>query len=429
MMDADEIQGPGIYFLCRDCQHGGVQDTVLKRCPQCGSIRLLQNSELHQLSIAHIDCDAFYASVEKRDRPELRAKPLIIGGGQRGVVSTACYIARLSGVRSAMPMFKARKLCPDAVVLKPDMAKYRSVSREIRARFDALTPLVEPLSLDEAFLDLSGTKRLHGKSPVSLLMDLQDQIHQDLGITVSVGLSYNKFLAKLGSDLEKPSGFTIIGRETVQDRLAPLPISRIIGIGKQATKALARDGLTHIHQLQAMSEGALMQRYGEHGQALYRYSRGIDTRSVKAHRAAKSVSSETTFRRDLSDPADLEKALWAQCERTARDAKAKGLAGLTVTLKLKTAMHKTITRSKTLDQPTQLADTLYREGLRLLTPLIGQTTYRLIGIGISQFRPLSEADQPDLIESDRDQRAKAERAMDTLRAKFGQDLIQKGRSL
>ena len=197
--------------LCRDCFSWGAA-TKKNTCYFCGSPKLIDHNEINQLDIAHIDCDAFYASVEKRDDKSLVDKPLIIGGGSRGVVATACYIARIYGVHSAMPMFKALKACPNAVVIKPDMSKYSDVSKQVRKLMLEVTPLVEPVSIDEAFLDLSGTERLHHASPAETLVRLASKIHNEIGITVSIGLSYNKFLAKVASDINKPKGFSMIGK-------------------------------------------------------------------------------------------------------------------------------------------------------------------------------------------------------------------------
>lgn len=389
----------------------------------------MYHPELSSLSVAHIDCDAFYASVEKRDNPELAHKPVIIGGQHRGVVSTACYIARMSGVRSAMPMYKAKKLCPDAVILSPRMSHYRAVGMEIRQKFREMTPLVEPLSVDEAFLDLSGTQRLHGRPPAEMLNQLTDEIFQDIGVTVSVGLAPNKFLAKLASDMNKPRGFTVIGNADFMSLLANLPITKIYGIGQKTSARLAKDGLSHIHQLQAMDEATLIRRYGEIGQRLYRLSRGIDKRRVTVSDLVKSVSSERTLNRDLVNMPALENKLWSISENVAKDLKRKNLAGLTITLKLKTSMHRIVTRSRTLTQPTQLAETIFETGQGLLEPLIDGTPYRLIGIGVRNFRPTAEADVPDLLEPKRTKKANAERAMDSLRAKFGDRSISKGRTI
>jgi len=410
--------------LCRTCFHtffgGGI-------CPKCARPRIISHPELFELSIAHMDCDAFYAAVEKHDHPEYAARPVIIGGEKRGVVSTACYIARMSGVRSAMPMYKAKKLCPDALVLRPNMKRYSEVGKAIKEKMRTLTPLVEPLSVDEAFMDLSGTEKLHKASPAVLLAQLAAEIEQDLGITVSIGLAPNKFLAKLGSDMDKPRGFTVIGNQNAKTLLATLPITRIYGIGAKSAKALAKDGLSQISQLQEMDEGILMRRYGEIGQRLFRLARGIDTRRVQTGAGVKSVSSERTLERDLTAYDSLEKKLWALCENVAADLKHKELAGVTVTLKMKNSMHRIITRSRTLGAPTQLAETLFEIGCSLLRPLIDGSPYRLIGIGISGFRPLSEADQPDLVEPLRTRRANAERAMDKLKDRYGKSAVGKGR--
>ena len=423
--------GEAISTLCRSCLY--VYEASLKssnpRCPSCDRTRIVQHPELLDLHVAHIDCDAFYASIEKRDNPALASKPVIVGGEHRGVVSTACYIARMNGVRSAMPMFKAKKLCPDAVIVKPRMRVYQQVGYEIRDKFRALTPLVQPLSIDEAFLDLEGTERLHGMPPAALLMKLTNEIERDIGVSVSVGLAPNKFLAKLASDMNKPRGFTVIGEADKLKTLAALPITRIYGIGAKSAKKLQKDGLSEISQLQEMDEATLIRRYGEIGQRLYRLSRGIDTRQVSSRSEAKSVSSERTLAKDLADYASLEDKLWSLSETVAKDLKRKELAGLTITLKLKNSMHRIITRSRTLDAPTQLAGNLFEVGCDLLKPLADGTPYRLIGIGVSHFRPLAEADQPDLIEPKRTKRANAEKAMDALKSRFGGDSIGKGRGL
>jgi DNA polymerase-4 len=399
------------------------------RCPKCGKSRILSHPELLSLSIAHVDCDAFYAAVEKRDNPEIANRPVIIGGEHRGVVATACYIARINGVRSAMPMYKAKKLCPDAIIVRPRMNRYREVSRAIREKFDAMTPFVEPLSIDEAFLDLTGTERLHGKPPAALLATLAREVEQEIGISISIGLAPNKFLAKLASDLEKPRGFTIIGKAEALDILSKLPITKIYGIGAKTSARLKKDGLTEISQLQELEEAPLIRRYGETGQKLFRLSRGIDVRRVENATKRKSVSSEHTLNHDLADYFALEDKLWNLCEKVAADLKRKQLSGLTVTLKLKNSMHQVITRSHTLDTPTQLAETLFEHGKALLLPLANGTTYRLIGIGMSHFRPLIEADQPDLIEPQRAKRENAERAMDKLKERFGTGSVKKGRGL
>ena len=412
--------------LCRDCF---ARAPATGRCPACRSPRVLTHDELDALTIAHLDCDAFYAAIEKRDNPALRDKPLIVGGGRRGVVSTACYIARTYNIRSAMPMFKALKACPQAVVVRPDMEKYVAVSRQVRALMDDITPAVEPLSIDEAFLDLGGTQRLHGMSAAETLARLARRIEDTLDITVSIGLSYNKFLAKVASDLDKPRGFAVIGRAEALAFLKDQPVTLIWGVGTALDRKLERDGIRTIGQLQTMDEASLMRRYGVMGRRLYRLSRGQDSRDVGDGPGRRSVSSERTLAHDVADYDALERLLWPQCERVSAALKRRGLAGWTVTLKLKTARHRIRTRSHRLDQPSQLADVLFEVGRSLLAPETDGERYRLIGIGVADLCDATLADQPDLIEPARTRRARAERAMDTLRDRYGRDSIVKGRSL
>jgi len=413
--------------LCRDCLVGGTTHAPLQRCPRCGSPRLLQHDELDTLSIAHIDCDAFYASIEKRDDPALVDKPLIIGGGVRGVVSTCCYIARQYGVRSAMPMFKARQLCPQAVIIKPNMAKYVGVSRQIRVLMDKLTPLVEPISIDEAFLDLSGTAALHRATPALTLARLAQTVQKELGISISVGLSHNKFLAKIASDLDKPRGFAIIGAAETKTFLADKPISLIYGVGKVFTETLAKDGLATIGQLQAMAPNDLIRRYGEMGARLSRLAQGQDGRPISADHAMKSISSETTFNTDLSDLDSLSVELLALCERLSERMKAKALVGDTVTLKLKSTGFRLRTRASHLMISTQLANVLFETGLRLLTREIDGTAFRLIGIGVSGLGPATGEDPRDLLEAGTARKAAAERAMDKVRNRFGAGAVVRGK--
>lgn len=413
--------------LCRDC--GATPPAGTVRCPDCGSIRLLRHPELHTLSIAHIDCDAFYATVEKRDRPELADRPVIVGGGQRGVVSACCYVARMYGVRSAMPMFKALAACPDAAVIKPDMRKYAAVGRQVRALLESVTPLVEPLSIDEAFLDLTGTERLHGGSPAQTLARLVRLIEQEVGITASIGLSYNKFLAKIASDLDKPRGFAVIGRAEALDFLEPKPVGMIWGVGRALQAKLEADGLRTIGQLRQTDEAFLVKRYGVIGQRLHRFARGEDARVVTPHAPAKSISTETTFERDFGDRDTLEHALWPLCETVAARLKAEGLAGTTVTLKLKTDTFRLRTRARTLTSPTQMADRLFRVGRELLAAELDGSLFRLIGIGCSGLAEGALADPPDLLDPGLTRRAKVEKAMDLVRAKLGRNAIGKGRGL
>lgn len=415
---------PLSHGFCRDCLT--VQASVRPRCASCGSPRLVRHDELAELAIAHIDCDAFYAAVEKRDRPELRDKPVIIGGGKRGVVSTACYVARIHGVKSAMPMFKALKLCPEAVVVKPDMAKYSRVGREVRDAMLALTPLVEPLSIDEAFLDLSGTERVHHAPPALTLARFARAVERDIGITVSVGLSYCKFLAKIASDLQKPRGFAVIGRAEAKSFLSAQPVSLIWGVGKAFGEALARDGVRTIGQLQSMERDDLLRRYGVMGARLYHLSRGEDDRRVDPRGEAKSVSAETTFDVDIADFATLAPILRALAEKVSRRLKRAGIAGRTVTLKLKTADFRTRTRARTLADPTRLADRIHAAAIELLGRETDGAFFRLIGVGVSDLSDDDGADPPDLVDEQAARRAAAETAMDKVRARFGNDAVETG---
>ncbi|MGB8817113.1 MAG: DNA polymerase IV [Rhizobiaceae bacterium] len=420
----ESVCGASPSGFCRDCLKEASGNE--RRCLECGSPRLLRHDELATLSIAHIDCDAFYASVEKRDNPDIRDKPVIIGGGKRGVVSTACYLARIHGVRSAMPMFMALQACPQAIVIKPDMEKYARVGREVRQLMLELTPLVEPLSIDEAFLDLSGTERLHHAAPAYSLARFAKRVETEIGITVSAGLSYCKFLAKIASDMEKPRGFSVIGQKEAVGYLAALPVSKIWGVGKAFEETLSKDGITMIGQLQTMDEANLMRRYGTMGQRLARLARGVDTRKVDPTSEMKSVSAETTFYEDLGALSDLRPILRSLSEKVARRMKKYGVAGMTVALKLKTSDFKTRSRNKTLADPTQLADRIFRTGLAMLERETDGTKFRLIGIGVSELCEPDQADPVDLVDPQAAKRAKAEGAMDVLRDKFGKSALQTG---
>jgi DNA polymerase IV len=410
--------------FCRDCRSDAPERTA--RCGACGSPRLLRHPQIDALAIAHVDCDAFYATIEKRDDPTLADKPVIVGGRRRGVVLTACYIARTFGVRSAMPMFEARRLCPHATVVRPDMEKYARVGREVRGLMFKLTPLVEPVSIDEAFIDLSGTTRLHGMSPAKALAGFASAVETELGITVSIGLSCNKFLAKIASDLDKPRGFAILGGSEAAAFLAPKPVSFIFGVGKVAQQRLARDGLRTIGDLQRAGESELMRRYGAEGARLARLARGLDERNVNADREVKSISAETTFDQDIGDFRPLELRLWRLTERVSARLKANALAGSTVTLKLKTADFRIRTRAQSFAHPTQLASRIFAAGRDLLAREADGTMFRLIGIGVSALRDADGADFADLIDR---RHADAEQAIDRLRRKFGDGAVVKGLAL
>ena len=410
--------------FCRDC----LGDTAegAPRCAACGSPRLARHPELDTLTIAHIDCDAFYATIEKRDNPSLVDKPVIVGGGTRGVVAAACYVARTYGIRSAMPMFEAKRRCPAAIVVKPNMAKYVQVGREVRRAMFALTPLVEPLSIDEAFLDLTGTERLHGKSAAKALAGFATQVERDFGITVSIGLSANKFLAKIASDLDKPRGFAVLGASEAISFLANKPVGFIYGVGAVSAAKLATDGFRTIADLQRADERELMRRYGDEGARLWRLARGIDTRAVNPERDTKSISAETTFERDISEFRPLEQYLWDLTERVSARLKANALAGSTVTLKLKSADFKIRTRARALGAPTQLASRIFAAGRDLLKHETGTTRFRLIGIGVSNLEDAAGDDLADLIDR---RTADAEHAVDRLRSKFGRNAVVKGLAL
>jgi DNA polymerase-4 len=407
--------------FCRDCRRDVPDGSG--RCSSCGSPRLLRHSELETLAIAHVDCDAFYASIEKRDNPSLKDKPVIVGGGARGVVLTACYVARTFGIKSAMPMFEARRLCPHATIVSPRMDEYARIGREVRALMSELTPIVEPVSIDEAFMDLSGTSRLHGTNPAKALARFAHEVENGLGITVSIGLSCNKFLAKIASDLDKPRGFAVLGREEASTFLAPKSVTWIFGVGKIAQQRLARDGVRTIGDLQRLGERELMRRYGAEGRRLARLAHGIDDRCVQAQRETKSISAETTFERDLADFRPLELHLWQLCERVSSRLKRSALAGSTVTLKLKTADFRLRTRAQSLAHPTQLAGRIFGVGRDLLATQADGTMFRLIGIGMSSLGPAEGAELADLVDR---RTAEAEQAMDRLRERFGERAVIRG---
>ncbi|MEE9387182.1 MAG: DNA polymerase IV [Paracoccaceae bacterium] len=413
--------------LCRDCL---TQFETGKRCPSCRSPRIISHPELTDLSIAHMDCDAFYASVEKRDNPDLADKPVIIGGGHRGVVSTACYIARIKGVHSAMPMFQALKLCPEAVVVPPRMDAYVEASRAIRAMMDELTPSIEPLSLDEAFMDLSGTQKLHKRPPAVMLARLIKRMRDELGLSGSIGLSHNKFLAKLASDLDKPQGFSIIGKAETTEFLRPKPVSLIWGVGQVTRQALEKAGIRSFDDLLRWDRKDLGARFGSMGDRLYFLARGQDRRRISANAPMKSISNETTFFDDTSSADILDGHIWRLSEKVADRAKARDRAGRVVTLKLKRANHSLISRRVSLRDPTQLADRIYRTARDLFDQVGDQGPYRLLGVGISDLVSDDKADlSGDLLDPEASKRSDTERATDKIRDRFGSDAIKKGRSL
>ena len=414
--------------LCRDCLATKIDDGGERRCTSCGSPRTVAHPELYALTIAHLDCDAFYASVEKRDNPALRDRPVIVGGGRRGVVAACCYIARMYGVRSAMPMFKALALCPDATVIRPDMAKYTAAGRTVRVLMLETTPLVEPVSIDEAFLDLSGTQSLHAISAAATLARLARRVEDELGITLSIGLSHNKFLAKLASDLDKPRGFSVIGRAETADFLAHRHVRSIWGVGPALERRLAQDGITRIRHLRDVDVRTLSARYGAMGRRLALLAWGEDDRKVETDAPTKSISAETTFDRDTNDVRELAQKLWPLCETVSRRLKASALAAGGATLKLKTADFRIRTRHRRLVQPTQSAETLYAAALALLKEEAVGTAFRLIGMGADDLGAAGDG-APDLFDPERARDRRIERAIDEVRAKHGQGAIIKGRAL
>ena len=411
--------------LCRDCGERAGAGPV---CTACGSRRLVRHPQIFDLAIAHVDCDAFFASCEKRDRPELAASPVAVGGGHRGVVAAACYVARMYGVRSAMPMFKARAACPDLVVIKPDFAKYTQASRQIRALMQDLTPLVQPLSIDEAVLDLRGTEALHNAPPAVILARFARRVEAEVGVTISIGLAQNRLMAKIAAGRDKPRGFCVIGDEAAEI-LAPESVRRLPGIGPAQEKKLANLGITRLGQLQGLSEREARQMLGEDGWDMCQRARGIDNRRVDPTRETKSISAETTFDTDITTLPELERKLWVLCEKLGRRLREAGFAAGGVSLKLKTASFASRTRAQRLPSPTILPDRLFAAARTLLAREIDGTAFRLIGIGSAPLMPSESADLPDLADPDSQKAVAAQKAIDALRAKFGAGSVVKGRGL
>ncbi|MBV1836520.1 DNA polymerase IV [Acetobacter estunensis] len=418
-------------ILCRDCPDlfWSASPVPPSRCPVCGSRRLVFHPDLTQLTIAHMDCDAFFASVEKQRRPELTGKPLLVGGiGDRGVVSTACYIARLSGARSAMPMRQARALCPDAIILPPDMAAYRRVAERIRTLMRDLTPLVEIRSIDEALLDLSGTRQLHGAPACVVLARLALKVERELGVTISIGLAANPLMAKLAAGLDKPRGFGVIGREA-REWLADKPVRILPGIGKAQEQSLHRLGLMRLGAIAALTLDEAVRRLGPRGPELLARARGEDRHRVTPHHPVKSVSSEVTFERDIRDPVILERELWKLCEQLAMRLRRKEVSATGVSLKLRTGDFQTRTRATRLHSPTVLPDRLFQAGREMLRSESGTQAFRLLGIGSNGVAPLDAADPQDLADSRSADRVAMQKAIDTLRSRFGRDAVKRGRAL
>lgn len=413
--------------LCRDCLT--TAEHMPGHCPACRSRRVLAHPDLFRLAVAHVDADAFFASVEKRDRPDLRAKPVIVGGGRRGVVAAACYVARLSGVRSAMPMFKALAACPAAVVIRPDMAKYAAAARAIRDLMEALTPLVQPLSIDEAVLDLSGTEALHRAQPAVVLARFALAVEREVGVTVSIGLAPNRLLAKLAAERDKPRGFAVLSSSEGRAWLEAQPVTALPGIGPVFARRLAAQGFATLGQVGGLSDAEAARRLGEDGVALAARARGEDPRPVSPERETKSVSAETTFERDISACDELERPLWRMAEKLAQRLAEKRLAAAGIVLKLKTAGFALRSRAARLPAPTALPDTLFAAALPLLAREADGTAFRLIGLGAQPLAPIEAADRGDLADPDAPRRAARHKAIEALRRRFGEDSVKRGRSL
>lgn len=379
-------------------------------------------------AVAHVDMDAFYAAVEQRDRPELRGRPVIVGADPRGrgVVSACSYEARVFGVRSAMPISRAYRLCPDGVYLPVDMTKYARVSAQIMAILGEFTPLVEPVSVDEAFLDLSGTESLWGP-PREAVRGIKARIRGETGLTASAGLARNKFVAKVASDLEKPDGLVVVPPGGEAEFLAPLPIERLWGVGKATARELQALGVTTIGQLQRLAPAVLTARLGPHGPDLLALAFGRDARPVEPFSPPKSMGAETTFGRDCVDPAKLEETLRGQAERVARELRADGLAACRVTLKLRWADFRTLTRSHTGD-PTQDGLEIYRRAASLLSRERLVQPVRLIGVSASTLRAEARGQLP-LLDPGAVRRERLARAVDRITGRFGKSAIVPARLL
>ena len=408
--------------FCRDC----LKDfrCSRKRCDYCRSPRIVYHKELEDLSIVHIDCDSFYAAVEKRDNPELSNVPVIVGGSKRGVVSTCCYIARKYGVESAMPIFKAQKLCPKAVFISPRHDRYREVSRNLRSYLEKLTPKIEFVSIDEGYLDLTGTRRLHGLYPAKLVAKAVQEIEINFGITVSIGLSYNKMLAKIASTKSKPRGFSIVGKGDTDEFLTKLTVREINGIGKKLSEKLNKAGIFCLGDIQTKDKRDLVIQFGDTIRLLFNLIESREKSSVNAKNESKSISTEQTFAQSLKRKSEIKKFLWAASVKVSDAAKKQNVVTQSVHIKLKKENFKTLTRSLTLNSGTNLASEIYNAGLVLLEKEISHAPFRLIGIGIGKIEEINGT----LHSNDffKNQEKDLEDATDKIRNKYGSDSIFPG---
>ena len=376
--------------------------------------------------ILHVDMDAFFASVEQRDHPEYRGKAVIVGGiGSRGVVSTASYEARRFGVRSAMPMSEARRRCPDGIYLAPDHRKYTQEAKKIRLLMAEFSPLIEPLSIDEAFLDVSGMEMLYG-DPAEIALALKERIFQETGLTASAGLAPNKFLAKLASDLQKPAGLVVVKPGEESSFLRDLPISRMWGVGPATAKQLELLGISKIGELAQADPARLFKFVGQSAADMQRLAQGIDERPVVSEHVPKSVGNEETFAHDLFDRQEILLQLLALSEKVAWRLRQLRLSGRTVTLKLRYASFKTLTRSQTLPEPTCYDDEIYRTVKEMLEKLNLQEGVRLLGVTVSNLQTC-DGGQISLFAPSpgEDKRRKLHEAVDGLRSRYGGGIVTK----
>lgn len=412
--------------LCQDCGRGCPIPAIERRCPRCDSPRIIEHQELSDLSIAHLDCDAFYATVEKRDDPSLAKKPVVVGSATRGVVMACCYIARRYGIHSAMPMRRALEKCPHATIVSPHMAKYKEASRAVRALMEETTPTVESISIDEAFIDLAGLRVLRNTFPAAILARLARRIEEEVGISVSIGLSYNKSLAKIASDLDKPRGFSIIGRADAVPFLTDKPVSMLWGVGPSLEGRLNRDGIMRIGQLRDVPEHELVARYGIIGKQLSRMAIGQDRRAIQSSEVQRTISSERTFNDDIHDRDELLEKLWPLCEQVSDQLKDKKLVAGTLVLKLKTSHFQVITRSRKLVRPTRYGTDLFDISKLLVSGEADGRKFRLIGIATKDLTDADEPNHNDLFGTTREQAT--EEIIDEVRKRFGKEAIKKGRS-
>ncbi len=378
--------------------------------------------------ILHLDMDAFFASVEQRDHPELRGKCVIVGGSsQRGVVTTASYEARRFGVRSAMPMFEARRCCPHGIIVPGRMERYKEISGKVMARLRTFTPLVEKVSIDEAYLDISGCERLHG-SPAEMGAAIKQAVRNEVKLTCSVGIAPIRFLAKIASDLQKPDGLTIIPPPEVMAFIDRLPIRKVPGVGPKAFQKLQTMGIDTLGQVRRYSPEALDRQMGKFGGRLLALAHGEDDTPVSPFSQAKSFSAETTLARDLSDRDRLLRYLLHHAEDIGRQLRRHGVKARTVTLKLKYDDFRQITRSTTLPETFQSSEILYAQTRRLLEPKLLKQKIRLIGVGASNLVPSRTPTQLDLFESHpilNSDWERVDRTVDAINVKFGRDTVNK----